>query len=102
MPPGILVAAADRSDRQLAAPDRGATIGVMLRLAPVLVLLAACADDPAVERAEYAPDGSLTRAPDELATPNIVLVSLDTLRADYLGTYGQVRPTSPGLDALAQ
>ncbi|MBP9144616.1 MAG: sulfatase-like hydrolase/transferase [Thermoanaerobaculia bacterium] len=33
--------------------------------------------------------------------PNIVWISLDTLRADHLGTYGYERPTSPNLDAFA-
>ncbi len=32
---------------------------------------------------------------------NVLLVSLDTLRADHLGSYGCARPTSPNLDALA-
>lgn len=32
---------------------------------------------------------------------NVILISLDTLRADHLGCYGYSRPTSPGLDALA-
>lgn len=32
---------------------------------------------------------------------NLVLVSLDTLRADRLGSYGYTRNTSPGIDALA-
>jgi arylsulfatase A-like enzyme len=31
--------------------------------------------------------------------PNVVLISIDTLRADALGAYGQPRPTSPVLDA---
>jgi arylsulfatase A-like enzyme len=35
------------------------------------------------------------------ALPNIVLVCLDTLRADRLGCYGHSRPTSPRLDAWA-
>ncbi len=35
------------------------------------------------------------------ARPNIVLVSLDTLRADHLGLYGYHRDTSPSLDRLA-
>ena len=34
--------------------------------------------------------------------PNIVLVSLDTLRARSLGAYGYARDTSPFLDSLAQ
>ncbi|MDH3745300.1 MAG: sulfatase, partial [Acidobacteriota bacterium] len=32
---------------------------------------------------------------------NVVLVSLDTLRADRLGSYGYQKPTSPFLDSLA-
>jgi arylsulfatase len=35
------------------------------------------------------------------ARPNIVLLVVDTLRADHLGSYGYPRPTSPVLDALA-
>jgi arylsulfatase A-like enzyme len=33
---------------------------------------------------------------------NVVLILLDTLRADHLGSYGHGRPTSPNLDALAR
>ncbi|KPJ57979.1 MAG: hypothetical protein AMJ42_04150, partial [Deltaproteobacteria bacterium DG_8] len=33
--------------------------------------------------------------------PNLILVSIDTLRADHLGCYGYDRPTSPTLDKLA-
>lgn len=32
---------------------------------------------------------------------NLLLISVDTLRADHLGSYGHPRPTSPWLDALA-
>ncbi|MBW2289940.1 MAG: sulfatase [Deltaproteobacteria bacterium] len=32
---------------------------------------------------------------------NVILISIDTLRADHLGTYGHDRPTSPNLDAFA-
>jgi arylsulfatase A-like enzyme len=35
------------------------------------------------------------------APPNLLLVSLDTLRADRLSAYGYERPTSPNLDAWA-
>lgn len=34
--------------------------------------------------------------------PNILLVSLDTLRADHLGTYGYPHGTSPNLDRFAK
>ncbi|MCH2170127.1 sulfatase [Myxococcota bacterium] len=32
--------------------------------------------------------------------PNVVLITMDTLRADYLSSYGFSHPTSPNLDAL--
>jgi arylsulfatase A-like enzyme len=34
--------------------------------------------------------------------PNIVLISIDTLRADHLGSYGYERNTSPNIDKLAE
>jgi arylsulfatase A-like enzyme len=34
--------------------------------------------------------------------PNVLLISLDTLRADHLGCYGYERETSPFLDRLAR
>lgn len=33
--------------------------------------------------------------------PNLVLISIDTVRSDHLSTYGYGRPTSPELDRLA-
>lgn len=33
---------------------------------------------------------------------NIILISIDTLRADHLGCYGYGRDTSPGIDKLAE
>jgi choline-sulfatase len=33
--------------------------------------------------------------------PNLLVLTIDTLRADHLGAYGWKRPTSPNLDALA-
>ena len=33
---------------------------------------------------------------------SVILLVVDTLRADHLGTYGYLRPTSPNLDAWAQ
>lgn len=34
--------------------------------------------------------------------PNILLITVDTLRADHLGTYGYRRRTSPNIDRLAR
>lgn len=36
-----------------------------------------------------------------LRRPNIVLISLDTVRADHLSAYGYQRPTTPNLDRFA-
>jgi len=46
---------------------------------------------PEVDTAESKPQGW-----------DVILISLDTLRADHLGAYGYQRPTSPNLDALAR
>jgi arylsulfatase A-like enzyme len=40
-------------------------------------------------------------APAPAARPDVVLVSIDSLRADHLGSYGYARPTSPTIDRLA-
>jgi len=41
--------------------------------------------------------------PRDAAAPrrNVILLTIDTVRADHLGAYGYPRPTSPNLDALA-
>ena len=41
-------------------------------------------------------------APAAPGRPDIVLVFVDTLRADHLGTYGYSRPTSPRIDAWGE
>ena len=38
----------------------------------------------------------------QAARPNVVLISIDTLRADHLGVYGYSRDTSPAIDAFAR
>jgi arylsulfatase A-like enzyme len=42
-----------------------------------------------------------TLVPDPPAFPNVLLITIDTLRADRLGAWGYDLPTSPHLDALA-
>ncbi len=37
----------------------------------------------------------------EAPRPNVVLISIDTLRPDFMGIYGHDRPTSPSLDRFA-
>jgi len=43
-----------------------------------------------------------TNGPDATPQPSLILISIDTLRADRLGAYGYERDTSPTLDALAE
>ena len=42
-----------------------------------------------------------TVAPRTAARPNVLLITLDTVRADHLGCYGAARAATPTLDALA-
>ena len=61
--------------------------GVLCRtslLALALGVLAACSDGARDDR------------------PNVLLISVDTLRADHLGSHGYGRPTSPYVDAFAK
>lgn len=39
---------------------------------------------------------------EEARPPNVLLISIDTLRADHVGCYGYGRPTTPNIDALAK
>lgn len=49
----------------------------------------------------FTPPGYLTAAGSD-GPPNILLISIDSLRADHLGCYGYERDTSPVLDSLAE
>ena len=58
-----------------------------------------------IEADDSAPETVLSRPAwiRESSARNLILISLDTLRADFLGTYGYERfPTSPGIDAFAE
>ena len=68
----------------LAPFARGAAPAVALSIASAGMLLAA----PEAR-------GAATR-------PNFLVLVVDTLRADALGTYGQAKPTSPNIDALGE
>jgi hypothetical protein len=49
-----------------------------------------------------ADDPPQSEHPEERRRPNVILISLDTLRPDHLGCYGYSRKTSPNLDRLAR
>lgn len=65
-------------------PPRSPAARLHARSGAALLLLAACGHGGAE------------------APPNILLISIDTLRADHLGCYGHERSTSPNLDELAR
>lgn len=52
-------------------------------------------DEATPPRAASSPDDGSER-------PNVVLITLDTTRADALGIYGQSRPTSPRIDRMGR
>lgn len=68
-------------------------------LAGLLALCAACGDTTSANPSTE--PGSSTETPGEAGRlPDLILVVVDTLRADHLSTYGYPRPTSPRLDEL--
>ncbi len=69
-----------------------------------LCLLALSSCDSAPEAPQDAPPSEPAAdavAPAAAARPSVLLVTLDTLRADVLGCYGRVKADTPNLDALA-
>ena len=69
--------------------------------AALACLVAGCAPSP--QEASSVPVAAPVAAPDARETrPNMLLVSLDTTRADRLSLYGGPNPTSPNLARLAQ
>lgn len=60
---------------------------------------------PRPSRGLPAPSAPASRPPirpEPGVTPNVILVSIDSLRPDHLGCYGYERETSPHIDALAK
>ena len=47
-------------------------------------------------------DGHYGRPPASLRRRNLLLITIDALRPDHLGTYGYERDTSPAIDAFAE
>lgn len=57
--------------------------------------------NPSYDQAYWGEPDIVSEATDSRRLPNVVLVSFDTLRADYLGVYGYPREISGNIDALA-
>jgi arylsulfatase A-like enzyme len=70
--------------------------GVLCCFACVALSFTGCQRESEAPRAP-----TLTREPADNGALNLVLITLDTTRADALGSYGQRRPITPNLDRLA-
>ena len=46
------------------------------------------------------PTSTFTPIPPPASQPNVILIIVDSLRADHLSSYGYDRPTTPNLDQL--
>src|SRR5438445_12941350 len=68
--------------RFLPRPTPPAILGSWCLAAGLFIVLLGCSRAPGVR-------------------PSLLLVTIDTLRADHLGCYGYGRPTSPHIDRLA-
>jgi len=91
-----LIAITGPSRRKRARTNRGEKS--MRPLARYLGCMLACSAGVCVAGA-----GTSGCAPEsEVSRANVVLITLDTTRADHLGFYGYERDTSPNLDSLAQ
>lgn len=82
MPTGIFEA-------RISGPCRGSVLDRVRTLAPLLLLL-------------HVASGLLGCSEQRTARPNIVLVSIDSLRHDHLHCAGYERETSPTIDRLAR
>ena len=81
--------------------SRGRLVGLMLVIGAMIPLVGFLD-----YRATYRTAGRPARAefqsrPGQQPVQNLLLISIDALRADHLGAYGYQRPTSPAIDSLA-
>ncbi|HLV21861.1 MAG TPA: sulfatase-like hydrolase/transferase [Polyangiaceae bacterium] len=76
------------------APIAGQLVRLSARLAPPSAGAAAACSDCEAQSAG-------TAGGPDLRGRDLLLITVDALRADHVGAYGYQRPTTPGLDALA-
>jgi len=75
---------------------------VLSAMALVLCVGASCGAAVLTSRRAAEPVASRLREASRPTAPNIILVIIDTLRADALGSYGAAATASPALDAFAR
>ncbi len=76
---------------------------VLLSLwAPAVTSCTGCKPDADARSGEDRPSAAVAKAPSSMSMrPNLVIISIDTLRRDHLTMYGYHRNTSPNLQRLA-
>lgn len=84
--------------RRPAPPRPARGLAPALALVGLVLAVALRPGAPAGTLATLAAGGSVATP----ATPNLLVIMLDTVRADHLGSYGYARATTPFLDAFAQ
>jgi arylsulfatase A-like enzyme len=90
---------ASPAERVVRVPDRVDIVRLSLAAEGGAPSSAIRLANPVLDLATSAPTGAV--APTQ-SRPNVILYLVDTLRADALGSYGSVRPTSPAADAFAK
>jgi arylsulfatase A-like enzyme len=91
-----------QTSRRLAAQSAWLT-RVAIRTWPALfVVLVGLIIAPHFSNMPRSPEHDGNRRPPALLAPNILLIVLDTVRADHLGLYGYDQDTTPNLSRLAQ
>jgi arylsulfatase A-like enzyme len=83
--------------RRRRVPRRHPSLPALVGMAVLLVVAVAAATRGTGDRETAASRPTASNG----AHPNILLVVIDTLRADHLGSYGYARPTTPTIDAVA-
>ncbi len=81
-----------------------ATFSSNLSLAVVIALSAGCtafAQTAPVKPTQTKPQSALLVRRSSVAKPSVILITIDTLRADHVGCYGAQTVKTPTLDALA-
>lgn len=74
----------------------------VVRFVPVGVAVLLAAGCGKEDRPEPAPPAETAAVLADKTWPNVILISIDSLRPDHLGCYGYARKTSPHIDRLAR
>ena len=91
----------DQPDACTLSPRRA--IVLSMRSFPFLLVLSACSGCSDSELGSSSVQSTtLPSVPAPIEGGNLVLISLDTVRADHLACYGYFRQTTPNLDEFAQ